>query len=279
MAEAGKLAILAGGGALPGQIAAAAEAAGRPVTLVAFAGTTVEAAGFPVIAARIEKLGALFADLRAAGVTHVVMAGGMRRPALDPAGFDDTFLAVAPRLMAAMQGGDDGLLRVVIAVFEEAGFTVEAPHDLVPALTAAPGFLTATAPGHADRADADRAAEIVQGLGALDIGQGAVVAQGLCLGVETVQGTDAMLRFVAETARGARPNPDGARGVLLKMPKPGQDLRVDMPAIGPETVRGAAAAGLAGIVLAAGRVLVLERDETLAAAEAAGLFVWARDDI
>ena len=131
-------------------------------------------------------------------------------------------------------------------------------------------------PTAADIADADRAAKIVEGLGALDLGQGAVVAQGLCLAVETLPGTDAMLAFAALHDPALRPNPKGARGVLYKAPKPGQDRRIDLPAIGPETVAGAARAGLAGIAWEAGGVLLLDRDATVAAAAAAGLFLWSR---
>ena len=131
-------------------------------------------------------------------------------------------------------------------------------------------------PTAADIADADRAAKIVEGLGALDLGQGAVVAQGLCLAVAALPGTDAMLAFAALHDPALRPNPKGARGVLYKAPKPGQDRRIDLPAIGPETVAGAARAGLAGIAWEAGGVLLLDRDATVAAAAAAGLFLWSR---
>jgi DUF1009 family protein len=143
---------------------------------------------------------------------------------------------------------------------------------LVPA-----GVLTRAAPCRADREDAERAAAIVAALGGADVGQAAVVAQGICLGVESIQGTDALLAFVARTADGYRPDPDGARGVLYKAPKPGQDWRMDLPAVGAATVEGARTAGLAGLVLPAGSVLMLGREATVAAADAAGLFIWGRD--
>ncbi|PWE34287.1 DUF1009 domain-containing protein [Maritimibacter sp. 55A14] len=277
MGAAGKLAILAGDGTLPSDIAQAARTAGTPVCAVDFAGVRAAVPDdVEVIAARFERLGALFDDLRTAGVDRVVMAGALARPALDPAALDATTLALAPRIMAALKSGDDGLLRAVIAVFEEAGFAVLGAHELVPGLVAEEGVLGAHAPTPADRADADRADAITAALGALDLGQGAVVAQGLCLGVETVQGTDAMLDWVARTGAACRPDAKGARGVFLKRPKPGQDLRADMPVIGPDTVRRAAGAGLAGIVIAAGGVMILDRAATLAAADAAGLFIWAR---
>ena len=108
------------------------------------------------------------------------------------------------------------------------------------------------------------------------MGQGAVVAQGVCLAVETIQGTDAMLASVAATSAGLRPEPANGAGVLFKGPKPGQDWRVDLPSLGPGTVAAASAAGLAGIAFRAGGVLLLGRDETVAAADAAGLFLWGR---
>lgn len=134
--------------------------------------------------------------------------------------------------------------------------------------------MTRARPGEGDARDAARAARIVAALGAVDVGQAAVVAQGICLGVETIQGTDVLLDFVARTAARHRPDPEGLRGVLFKGPKPIQDRRLDLPAVGPDTVAGAARAGLAGIALAAGGVMLLDRDRTVAEADRAGLFLW-----
>ena len=239
---------------------------------VTFAGVSAELPKPAGLEAEFERLGALFDALRADGVAEVVLAGGLSRPALDPSRLDEKTLRLAPRLMSAMGGGDDGLLRVAIEALEDEGFAVRGAHELLPTLTAAPGLLAGPEPGEDDLADAERARKILDALGPLDIGQGAVVAGGICLGIETIQGTDALLNFVAWTAPERRPV---ARGVLAKAPKPGQDLRVDMPAIGPATVERAAEAGLAGIAFAAGRTLLLEREELRAAAEDAGLFLYA----
>ncbi len=263
-----RLAILAGQGALPQMIAAA-----HPEALfVHFDGLAVDLPENECFATSYERFGEMFAGLRAAGVDAVVFAGGLARPSLNPANFDARMMQLAPRFMAAMQGGDDGLLRAVIAAFEEDGFVVRGAHELLEGLTATPGLLAGPGPGAADLADAARARMILQALGPLDVGQGAVVAQGQVLGVETAQGTDAMLGFVAATPERLRRR---GGGVLVKAPIPGQDLRIDMPAIGPDTVRGAAAAGLAGIVINAGEVLLIERPETLRLADAAGLFLLA----
>ncbi|WP_323764672.1 LpxI family protein [Marinovum sp.] len=262
----GSLAILAGRGAMPSALAEAYPQA----TCVTFEGVETPV---PRVDAhhRFEAFGALLADLKARGVARLVLAGGVGRPPLDPGRFDPFMQALAPRLLSALQGGDDALVRLVISVFEEAGFAVVGAHELLPELTATPGLLAGSAPDEAAQADIARARAILAALSPLDVGQAAVVDTGIALGIETQQGTDAMLRFVA----GASDTLRGTGGVLVKRPKLGQDLRVDMPAIGPETVRGAARAGLKGIAIAAGQVVLIERQALISAAEEAGLFLLA----
>lgn len=271
------LAIIAGRGPLPRLIAEAQARAGRPYRVVRLDGVPLDwAEEHPVIEAVLERPGQLFAALRAAGCDTVTFAGGVRRPNLDPRRFDLTMVRLAPRLLAGLRSGDDSTLRLIAGIFEGEGFAVRAPHDFLAELVVPEGVLTRTRPTPADEADAARAAAIVSALGAADTGQAAVVAQGICLGLESIQGTDALLAFVARTAAPFRPDPGGARGVLWKAPKPGQDWRLDLPAIGPATVEGARAAGLAGIAVQAGGVLLFGRAEAIAAADAAGLFLWGR---
>lgn len=264
----GNLAILACDGALPVEIAQA-----NPDAMV----ITLEGIPSPLEAGserhRLEKIGTLFAAMKAAGVERMVFAGALVRPQLDPAQLDSEMTALAPRLMQAMQLGDDGLLRTVIAVFEEQGFAVVGPKDVCPSLVAEEGLAVGAAPGEREEADIARAAEILRGISPLDIGQGCVVAGGQCLGIETVQGTDALLRFSGATDAKFLRN---FKGVYVKAAKDGQDLRIDMPTIGPRTVHAVAEAGLAGLVVEAGRVLLLEREATLEAARAAGIFLQAR---
>jgi DUF1009 family protein len=277
MADAAPIAIVAGTGALPRLVAEACARRGRPYRVVVFEGTSLDwLAGHPVIHAAFERPGRLFEELGAAGCRAVTFAGGMRRPKLNPMRFDLTAMRLAPRILAGLKGGDDAALRLIAEVFEREGMRVEPPEALAGDILMPEGVPTRAGPAEADRADAARAAAIVSALGGADVGQAAVVAQGICLGVETIQGTDALLGFVAATAAPFRPDPAGARGVLYKAPKPGQDLRLDLPAIGPETVAGAARAGLAGIAVAAGGVMVIDREATIAAADAAGLFLWGR---
>lgn len=273
----GPLAIVAGAGALPRLLAEACEAANQPYTVIEFPGTPlVWAQGRDLIHAEFERPGAMFRAMRARGCHYAVLGGAMVRPHLRPWRFDWTFLRIATKLLRANRDGDDTTLRRVIRMFEDDGFEVLAAHELREDLLARDGVLTRAAPTKQDAQDAARAARIVAALGAVDVGQGAVVAQGVCLAVESIQGTDRMLDFVAATDPKTRPDPKMGRGVLLKAPKPGQDLRVDLPAIGPDTVDGAARAGLAGIVVQADGVMLLERDEMIARANRHGLFIWAR---
>ncbi|MEP5155111.1 UDP-2,3-diacylglucosamine diphosphatase LpxI [Planktotalea sp.] len=263
-----RLAILAGGGDLPRRLADLRSDAVR----ISFAGVAHDL-GDSAQEHSFEKMGALFAALKDQDVTEVVMAGGMSRPPLDPNAFDPVMMALAPRLIAAMQGGDDALLRLVIAIFEEQGFAVRGAHEIDPSLTVAAGVLSGdplTAQGIADVA---RGADILNTLSPLDVGQGVAVENGLCLGIETLQGTDALLGFVAQTPKHLRKG----GGVFVKAPKLGQDLRVDMPTIGPDTIDAVAAAGLSTIALAAGAVIVLAQDETMKRAADAGITIIAQD--
>ena len=264
----GRLAILACGGGLP--VALARHCPGA--LQICFDGVP-HRLGSAARVHRFEKLGALTETLHDAGVTRIVLAGHLPRPTLDPADFDALTTAFAPRLMAGMQGGDDALLTSVIAVFEEQGFTVLGAHELLPDLTAGEGLCVGPVPDELAEADAARAADILAALSPLDIGQGCVVAGGQCLGIETAQGTDALLGFVAATDPACRPR---ASGVFVKAAKRGQDLRVDMPAIGPDTIAAVAAAGLVGLMIEPGRVMILEREKTLAALSESELFLVAR---
>ncbi|QYK40054.1 MAG: UDP-2,3-diacylglucosamine diphosphatase LpxI [Paracoccaceae bacterium] len=271
MTGSARTAIIAGRGALPAALAAALPEAPLVAAVDGFAPAGI----VPEVTFRIERLVPFLRRLQDAGVGRVVFAGAVTRPVLDPAMFDPATAQIVPRLLAAMQAGDDATLRAVIALFEEHDLPVAGIEDIAPGLLPAEGELAGQVTPR-DRADAERAAAIVAALGAVDVGQGAVVQQGLCLAVEALPGTDAMLASVAGMDLSHRPDPARGRGVLYKAPKPGQDRRIDLPAIGPGTVAGAAAAGLGGIAWEAGSVIVLDRSATIAAAEDAGLFLWSR---
>lgn len=260
-----RTALIAGTGALPRLLAARLEA---PL-VCALDGFVPQGVAVDQVF-RVERLVPFLRLLEEHGITRVAFAGAVSRPRLDPSLFDPATAQMVPRLMAALQGGDDATLRAVIAIFEEAGFEVAGIDVLAPDLLPDAGVLAGSVTPR-DEADAARAAAIVQALGSVDVGQGCVVAQGLCLAVEALPGTDAMLDWVAATRR--LPGPSG---LLYKAPKPGQDRRVDLPAVGVETLRRAHAAGLAGVAFAAGGVLLLDRAAMQAEAEKLGLFLWAR---
>jgi DUF1009 family protein len=271
------LAIICGRGDLPRLLADECRASGRSYTVVEFENIPLDwASAHPVTPAIFEKMGRLFEQLRQANGRTIVMAGSMNREKFDVSKLDGKGIELAGILAETMKAGDDKTLSSIIKFFETNGFTVLAAHEVLPNLISQAGVLTTAKPNDDDIYDASRAAEIVDGLGRMDVGQAAVVGQGICLGLESIQGTDAMLAFVKNNREKYAPNPDGGRGVLLKAPKPGQDLRVDLPAIGPDTIQNAHEAGLSGIVIEAGGVMILRREETVSLANKHGLFLWIR---
>lgn len=227
----------------------------------------------PATPFRLERLVPFLDHLLDQGVSRVVFAGAVRRPRLDPEAFDPRTAQLVPRILQAMQSGDDAALRTLLDIFEEHGLSISSVSEICPDLVPGPGILTGEPSAH-DQRDAARAAQILAATGALDLGQGCVVAQGLCLALETLPGTAAMLDFAALHG-GLRPDPNGARGVFYKAPKPGQDRRIDLPTLGPDSVMQAARAGLAGIAWEAGGVILLDRDEAVRRAQAEGLFLWS----
>lgn len=262
------LALIAGRGALPVTLSQALTEAGRAHRVLSLEGFEPDLPD--VTSFRVEALGQVLADLVAAGADEVCFAGAMQRPPIDPARLHPLSLPLVPRLMGVLQAGDDRLLREVIAIFEEAGLRVCGAHELAPELAAPHGTVHGK-PDDDQQEDAAKGSAILSALASQDVGQGCVVARGHCLGIETLQGTDAMLGFVAESRATVSPAPGG---VFVKRAKLGQDLRIDMPAIGPETVRAAARAGLTGICVQAGHVLILERQDMLDEAVRSGLTIW-----
>lgn len=260
------LALIAGTGGLPAEVAA--RAVGRPL-ICAMSGSEPDAVD-PEITFRFEQLGSFLERLKAAEVTEICMAGAVHRPNIDPSAIDAATLPLVPVLQGALAAGDDGALRAIIGIFEQAGFDVRAAHEVAPDLLMAPGVPTRVQPGELDKADAARGAEVVAAMSAADIGQSCAVRAQQAIAIETIYGTDWMLETLIR-------RPDGQGGVMVKAPKLGQDRRADLPTIGPSTVSKAAAAGLSGIVLEAGGVIVLDQDAVIAACDDLGLFLWLRD--
>ncbi|SDI57519.1 LpxI family protein [Aliiruegeria lutimaris] len=263
------LALIVGQGRLPEILAEETRAAGRTPLVCGYASAPDRLS--PELTFHLEGLGGLVRKLRRKGVTEICMAGGITRPKLRLSRLDFATLLLVPRLMRALGKGDDGALRELIALFEENGMAVRGAHEILPELLPDPGVLTRVKPDKDDVKDAARGEEIVAAMGVADVGQACVVARRQALAIEAMPGTDWMLASLKGTRVGL---PEG--GLLFKAPKPGQDRRVDLPTIGPDTIRAATEAGLRGVVIEAGGVMLLDRAEAIAAADAAGLFLWVR---
>lgn len=271
--ENGPLGILAGSGVLPRRLAEAAAAKGRPVFIVAFRGQAdpATAEGFPHIWVRLGEAAQTIDALKQARVVDLVMAGAVRRPSLSELGLDwrgaQLFARIGVRAL-----GDDSLLRAVARELELEGFRLVGVKEVLGSETAMSlGPLGRFAPDAQAEADIARAVDVALALGRVDVGQAVVVQQGIVLGVEAVEGTDALLGRAGALRRA------GPGGVLVKIAKPGQDRRIDLPTIGLGTMAQAASAGLRGIAIEADSVIVLDRLATVAAADDAGLFLIAID--
>lgn len=266
---AATLGILAGGGDLPARLIDACRRDGRPLFVIALEGQAEAErlpADVPQAWFRMGAAGAILDRLKAEGVRDIVMAGRVRRPSLSELRPDWKAAQFFARI-GARALGDDGLLRSVVGLLEQEGFRVVGVQDLTGDLLTPAGALGRVTPDAAALADIAHGVAVARALGRLDVGQAVVVQQGLVLGVEAIEGTDALVARCAGLKR------DGAAPVLVKMRKPQQDGRLDLPTFGPETLRGAAAAGFAGIAAEAGGTLLLARDEVRRLADAAGLFV------
>jgi DUF1009 family protein len=263
-----RLGIVAGGGRLPLLIAEAAGGQGRGVHIVGIRGEAdAGIQRFPHSWVGWGEIGRMLGCLRAAGCGEIVIAGAVRRPDLFALRPDGGLLRHLPLIVRLLAGGDDSVLQQVVRFFERAGFAVRGAHEVAPGLLAPQGQIGALALGEAEMRDARLGFAVRRALQGVDTGQAVAVAGGRVLAIEGAEGTDAVLQRLARSA-------GAAAGVLAKGPKPGQELRIDMPAIGPRTIRSAAAASLAAVVVEAGAVLLLDRAELIAAADAAGCAVY-----
>lgn len=263
-----KLGIIAGKGELPARIIEVCRATGRDFFVVAIEGQAdPEAiAGTPHMWSRLGAADTAFAKLREVAAEEIVLAGSVTRPSLSSL-FPDLRTARFLARLARGALGDDGLLSAVVREFEEAGFRVVGPDEILGSMVAAARLYSEACPDEQAMADITVAIDVARTLGRLDVGQAVVVQQGVVLGVEAIEGTDALIARCGELRR------EGLGGILVKLKKPGQERRVDLPTIGPRTVTAAAAAGLRGIAIEAGGSLILDPDGVIARADEAGLFV------
>ncbi len=271
-----RLGILAGGGPFPGQVARAAERAGRGVFIVGFEDYAEASVigSFPHAYVRVGAASRILSLLRQHGCRDIVLVGPVKRPSMLDLRPDAEGLRILSRIGRAAFTGDDGLLAAVVRVLGEEGFRVLGAHEILAEAVGAEGQLGAVAADDLALSDIARGREVIAALGRVDVGQACIVQQGVVLAVEAIEGTDQML---ARAAGLARPGPGG---VLIKMVKPGQDRRADLPTIGPRTVENAADAGLRGIAYEAGGTMLTDRDACIAAADRRGVFlVGVRADV
>jgi len=271
-----RVGIIAGGGSLPVEVAAGSAGQGYPPFIVLMEGEAdrlSELCRYEHETLALEAIGSLVPLLKRHRITHLVLAGEIkRRPRLTHLRPSLSLLAVIPIVVMALARGDDGLLKVVARGLEARGIKVMGAHEIVPKLVAAEGALTKAVPQKSDWRDIEAGFAAAKAIGALDIGQAAIAVGGRAIALEGIEGTAGLLDRT-RLLRGHGRIAGKTRGVLVKCAKPGQELRADLPSIGPQTVEAAHAAGLAGIAVEAGRSLILEGPATLSRANELGLFI------
>jgi DUF1009 family protein len=267
--------LIAAGGVMP--FAVADSLAARGIRPVLFA---LKGACDPVAVQRfrhhwisVGQFGRATKLFRAENCRDLVFIGTLVRPALAELRLDWGTLRVIRRLLTAFRGGDDHLLSGIGRILEQDGFRMVGIKDVAPDLLMPEGCLTRAAPDPNAAADIAKGRDVLGALSRFDIGQAAIVIDSHVVAVEDIEGTDGLLGRVARLRAEGRIRAKPGRGVLVKAPKSGQDLRFDLPTIGPRTVQGVAAAGLGGVAIVSGNTIVVEPQAMIEAADAAGLFV------
>ncbi len=269
------IALIAGNGRIPLEVARAVRKEGHDLLVVAINGEAEE---------EISELsphwldwgqiGKLFKLLKSHDCRDVILIGGVKnRPDFKSIMGDLGTLRRIPRIVSVLSGGDDTVLQGVIRLFEDDGFRIVGAHEYAPSLLAGRGLVIGQTPCDSDAKDIDIAVETASTLGRLDIGQAVVVSGGRVIAVEAAEGTDLMLQRCIDLKSNRRFSWKGQQGVMAKCTKPTQDLRVDLPTIGPGTIAKVAEAGLAGLVVSSETVFIAEKDKTLSLAEENNLFI------
>ena len=267
--------LVAGGGALPFAVAESLAARGVEPIFFALKGICdpEKVSRFRHHWISVGQIGKVVRLLRNENCRDLVFIGTLVRPALSEIRLDWGTVRAMKHILAAFRGGDDHLLSGVGRILERDGFRMVGIKDVAPDLLMPAGCLTRTAPDSSATADIAKGQDVLRALGPFDIGQAVVVIDGHVVGVEGIEGTDALLVRIAQLRAEGRIRTKPGRGVLVKTPKSGQDLRYDLPTLGPRTIENAATAGLAGVAVAAGNTLVAEPQALVNAADASGLFV------
>lgn len=271
-----KVAIIAGSGSLPIELAIGAIEAGIEPFFVGIrdvASDKIEA--FPHVYLGYGQVGKMFEMLREREISHVAFAGGIKaRPNFASFRLDLKTVKLLPKIMSLIASGDNTLLKGVIEIFESEDITMVGAHEIAPQLLCEAGAIVGKKPGKKLLENIKLGYTACKMLGTLDVGQATIVEAGRVVALEGVEGTDGMIMRVAELRKSGRMPQEGKQGVLVKTMKPGQDIRADLPTIGPKTIENVKLAGLLGIALEAGRTLILSKDETLAKAKAEGIFIY-----
>jgi DUF1009 family protein len=274
----GPLAIVSGGGTLPFAVADAAIARGRDVVLFPIKGMAdpERSRNYPHHWIGVTQGRTLMRLFRKEGCREVVLIGSLNRPTPWQILLSlHDILLMLPALVAALRRGDNHLLSVVARFAERNGFRIVGAHEIAPEILVKEGSLTTRQPTEAQRTSIDRAFALLDTIGTFDVGQGAVVINQNIIAIEGIEGTDAMLSRVQDLRRTGRITTPKGEGVLVKAPKPQQDRRFDLPAIGPKTVRGISEAGLAGLAVVAGQTVIAEPEELVQEADRLKVFVIA----
>jgi DUF1009 family protein len=268
------LGIIAGGGDLPRAIAENVRESGRGVFVLALRGSAepwVEQ--YPHEWVALGEVRKAFNALRSGDCGDVVLVGQVERPKFSEIKMDTRAVMLAPRVMAAALKGDDALLRSLVDMFDREGFRVVSVAEAASGLIAGTGPVGKLVPTAEQQSDVALGLKVVHAMGALDVGQAAIICNGLTLSVEAAEGTDKMMNRVLELPEHIRGTEKKPRGVLVKAPKPIQDRKTDLPVVGVQTVKNAQRIGLAGIAIEAGGALIIDRRAVAEAADKAGLFV------
>lgn len=271
--------VIAGGGAMPFAVADSLAARGIVAVILALKGACDpdRVVGFRHHWISVGQLGKATKLLRSEGCREVIFIGSLSRPSLSEIRLDWGALRAMGDVVAAFRGGDDHLLSGIGRIFEQDGFRMIGVRDAAPELLMPKGCVTRAAPDAAASADIARGREVLVALGPFDIGQAAVVIDGHVVAVEDIEGTDGLLARVARLRGEGRFRARAGLGVLVKMAKSGQDLRFDLPTVGPRTIEGVVGAGLAGLAVGAGATIAADPQALIVAADKAGLFVTGFD--
>ncbi len=263
------LGIIAGSGRLPLQLVETCRSTGRPFFIITFENATDSATfkNMPHAVVRLGAVGEALAHLRSAGATELVLAGRISRPSLGGLRPDMVGAKLLAKLGASFFSGDDALLRSVVAFLEGEGFKVVGANQVTHDLLAPYGQLGKVVPDNRCESDIVKGFQVAKRLGELDVGQSVIVENGYVLGVEAAEGTDALI----ERCKGLKREIDA--GVLVKICKPGQESRVDLPAIGPSTIEKIAACGFKGIAVEASASIILDKAAVIARADELGIFI------